>query len=184
MDTISILTNDLVNQTFQERTTIVVEDVCYNDDTDKNVIAVVDPSHTTDDILHIIEVRKTLSTKTVRSDREKKSLSNAIASLDKISNYEGLVKKIKTLMKFSSDIDFPYLEVAEKIKNMDFYEDYHFSGETLNDELLQKLITSQVVYSLEHYSIIHPKIKLLVNLIGKLDNIDTSSEDGSMEFTL
>lgn len=182
MDTISTLKKDIENLSFSENTVVIIEDVTFNDDETKDVSIVVSPNHSVEDINNLVEVRKTLSTKTVRSDREKKSLDNAIGSLAKITDYEGLIKKLKTLMKFSSDIDFPYLDVAKKISEMPFYEDYHYAGETLTDETLQKLIVSQTVYSLEHYGIIHPKIKLLINLIGKLDSIDGQPEDGSLEF--
>lgn len=184
MDTISILEKEISETSIADDTLLIVEDVCYNDDSSKEVAFNVSKEHSKEDIENILMVRKTLSTKIERSDREVKALNNAIASLSKISDYSELIKKLKTIMKYSSDIDFPYLEVAKKLEELPFYEEYHYEGETLNDETLQKLIVTQAIYSLNHYSIIHPKVKLLINLIGKLDNIDGQPEDGSLEFKI
>lgn len=166
---------------------ITLDDVFYDDDKDKKVEILISPNHTFEDVKNIANVRKTLSTKTVRSSREITTRDNAISALDKVKDYDALIKKLKTLIKFSSDIDFPYLMVVEKIKNMPFYEEYHYESEQMTDEILQKVIVTQTVTSLEHYSIIHPKIKLLINLIGKLNDVDTidgQPEDGSLTFNV
>lgn len=119
----------------------------------------------------------------IRSNRDNGIKSSILENLKKIKTKEDLVKKIKsTLIKFSTDDDFNYRECAEIIKNKDFFNKIENLEESidlllpnLNDEILIDIILNQVVYSLEKYTMIHPKIKLILNELGK---------DSFMTFTL
>lgn len=160
---------------------ITFDDIFY-EGTNNPITFYVKNGDTLEYISSIINNRKFL-VQEIRSSRDNGIKSSILENLKKIKTKEDLVKKIKsTLIKFSTDDDFNYRECAEIIKNKDFFnkienleENIDLLLPNLNDEILIDVILNQVVFSLEKYTMIHPKIKLILNELGK---------DSFMTFTL
>lgn len=170
--------SELLETNFSEAEWINITDKQYINNNGENIAIEVRPEDTKEYLERIILERSNLPEFVDRSSREQTTIGNAIKALEKCSDYGTIIKKLKTLTKYSGDKDFPYRTVAEILKNLSFYEEYHYQEETImTDDILSKLIVTQTIESLENHSIIHPKLKLLMNLIGKLDSIDGEVEN-------
>ena len=169
--------SELLETDFEESEWVNITDKQYINNKE-NIAIEVRPNDSKEYLKKIVLERSQLPVFVARTSREQTTISNAIKALEKCSDYATVIKKLKTLTKYSGDKDFPYRTVAEVLKNLSFYEDFHYKEETvMTDEILSKLIVTQTIESLENYSIIHPKLKLLMNLIGKLDSIDGEVEN-------
>lgn len=181
----NLLYKDLVTSNITDSEWIVVDDKTYKNNPNDKIMIEVRPEDSEEYLREMVFQRSNLPEQVERSDRDKKSLENCIKAIEKVSDYETLIKKIKTLSKYSGDLDFPYRTVCEIIRNLDFVEDFHYtSGMEINDSVLTKMIISQVLESLEYHSFIHPKIKLLINLIGKLDSVEGEVNENEGDFNL
>lgn len=181
---------EVLSTTFEESEIVNVLDVNYINNESENVMIEVFPGDSKEYLENIIlERRKNLPEFVDRASREITTMNNAIAALEKAKDYSTIIKKLKTLTKYSADRSFPYRSVANILKNLEFYEEYHPAEEDImNDELLSKFVVTQTIESLEKHGMIHPKLKLLMNLIGKLDSVDdgpvnSEGDDFNLTFT-
>ena len=161
---------------------VKISDVNYVNNKESNLIILLKNGDTKEYVDRIIEQRKNLPLFVDRSPRDMKTATNAIEALKKCKTEEEIVKKLKTLLKYSVDDTFPYRFVSDIIKSLDIYKDniegFEYKNEDLTDEILRKIIISETIKSLDNYTIIYPKIKLLMNMIGK------ESDEVSAEFNL
>lgn len=182
----SLTYSELLEATILEDEIVEINDVEYDNNHGEMVSIEVRKGDTKEYLKSIIEERKKIPEFVIRTSREQTTLNNAMKAIGKCTDYETVIKKLKTLTKYSGDKDFPYRSLSEILKNLSFYEEFHYSEQgAITDDILSKLIVTQTINSLENYSIVHPKLKLLMNLVGKLDSeilegetVDTEVNEG------
>lgn len=137
---------------------------------------------------HVIEVTKNDSIEVVKNEIKKKSLYKAVKDSERtprdikarqnlikrlqktndITEVTEVVKIIKGLIKFSMDEMFPARAIAKLLTEKGFSKDYRVS-DFKNPENLKLLIIGQTIESLFKAGVIHPKIKLLINEVEKME---------------
>lgn len=136
---------------------------------------------------HVIEVTKNDSVEVIEEVIKKKSLYKAVKDSERtpraIKAKQNLIKRlqkmkanditeavkiIKGLIKFSMDEMFPARAIAKLLTEKGFSKDYRVS-DFKNPENLKLLIIGQTIESLNKAGVIHPKIKLLINEVEKME---------------
>jgi len=136
---------------------------------------------------HVIEVTKNDSVEVVENEIKKKSLYKAVKDSERtprdIKARQNLIKRlqkmkanditeavkiIKGLINFSMDEMFPARAIAKLLTEKGFSKDYRVS-DFKNPENLKLLIIGQTIESLFKAGVIHPKIKLLINEVEKME---------------
>lgn len=157
---------------------VIIDDLEYLNNPNKKVKVFLKDGDTFEYIRKIIENRRIMPVHVVKTPREDKAVSSAITALLKLKpnngcNNEEIIKKIKsTFIKLSVDDDFNYRHIADIIRNksndinidLEAFEKEDFE---VTSEYISSVVLNQTVYSLEEYSYIHPKIKLLIGQINK-----------------
>ena len=179
---------EVLETVFKEKETVEIKDVMYFNNSTEKVVIEVFPGDEKEYLESIVlERQRNLPEFISRVPREITTMNNAVIALEKAKDYGTIIKKLKTLTKYSADRDFKYRTVADILKNLEFYQEYHPSEEDeMNDDSLSKFIVTQTIESLEKHGMIHPKLKLLMNLVGKLDSLEeetVQSEEGFLTFS-
>lgn len=157
---------------------VIIDDVEYLNNPGKKVKIFLKNGDSFDSIRKIIENRRIMPTHVDKTPREVKAIPSTMTALYKLvagrdGNNEVIVKKIKsTLLKLSVDDDFNYRLVADTLRekatdiNVDL-EAFEKVGFEITPEYITNVVINQSIFSLEEYSYIHPKIKLLIALANK-----------------
>lgn len=166
----------------EEYDIITIDDVYYDNNPEINVSIILKDGDSFEYIREMISRRKKLPSFEERSPRDIKMKKNVIEAIVKIKDKESMYKKLKTLIKFSADEDFHYRKVIDIFKSKDFLNFVEFDKEKeMNEKYLKDLIITESINSLEEYSMIHPKIRLLINECASLSK---KSDIFGLNFTL
>lgn len=166
----------------EEYDIITIDDVYYDNNPEINVSIILKDGDSFEYIREMIERRKKLPSFEERSPRDEKMKKNVIEAIVKLKDKESMYKKLKTLIKFSVDEDFHYRKVIDIFKSKDFLSFVEFNKDKeMNEEYLKDLIISESINSLEQYSMIHPKIRLLIN---ECSSLSKTSDTFGLNFTL
>ena len=168
---------------------VTISDVEYANNPGKKVKIFLKDGDSFESIRKIIEHRRIMPEHVEKTARETKAVSSAMTALYKLvagrdGNNDAIIKKIKsTLLKLSVDDDFNYRLVADTLRdkatdiNVDL-EAFEKVGFEITPEYINSVVINQTIYSLEEYSYIHPKIKLLIALANKTTTV------GELEFEI
>ena len=159
-----------------------LSDVEMKNNPGKDMVIIVKKGDTREYVDKIISERINLPAFVDRAPRDVTSVQNALKALGKAKTENDIVKKLKVLLKYSMDNTFPYRNIVDIIKSLECYDkDWKYTSETeLNDENLRKIVISESIKSLEEHTVIHPKIKLLINMIGKTEEVEEVSDGFSI----
>lgn len=157
---------------------VTIDDLEYLNNPNKKVKVFLKNGDSFSYIRKIIENRRIMPMHIVKSAREDKAVSSAITALLKLKpnnecNNEEIIKKIKsTFIKLSVDDGFNYRYIADIIRdkandiNIDL-EAFEKDDFEITPNYISSVVLNQTIFSLEEYSYIHPKIKLLIGQISK-----------------
>lgn len=155
-----------------------VEDVEYDNNPGEKVTVVLKNGDDFSYVREMIEKRKQLPLLSEQTPRDIKAIDNCFVAINKLKPEKGninedIIKKIKSsIVKYSGYKGFDYRTAADLIEskavNLDI--DYSLMDSVdfeMNDDYLSSLIILETIKSLREYSLVHPKIKLLIAKLGE-----------------
>ena len=110
-----------------------------------------------------------------RTSRDINMRQNLFNRLKKAKNEEDILKIVNTSIKFSEDDMFEYKRFSDLLKEKG-YKPIKKPKDITNTDELTKFIIGQVIYSIDNYSAIHPKIKLVISDINKMRKAESEEK--------